>query len=154
MRISAPQDFVGGICLVGICLFVFWAVDNLSQGTFEHMGPAMFPRMLALLLGLGGIFLIVKSFLTRGEALEKSSVRGPVLVTGGIIAFALTIQTLGLAVAGVLALIISGFAIEDSNPRGVVIFAVAATLACIILFRYLLGMAIPVLIIPGTSIDF
>jgi putative tricarboxylic transport membrane protein len=154
LRIRARQDFLAGIILIGICAFVLWAVDDLNQGTFERMGPAMFPRVLGLLLGLGGVILIVKSLLCDGEAIEKLSLRGPILVTAGIITFALTIRTLGLAVAGMLALIVSGFATEEARPREVVIFAVATTLGCIILFRYLLGMAVPVLIVPGTSIDF
>jgi putative tricarboxylic transport membrane protein len=118
------------------------------------MGPAMFPRVLALLLGLSGVVLIAKSLVRDGAPIEKATLRGPVLVIAGIIVFALTIRTLGLAVAGFLALMVSGFATEEARPREVVIFAAAITLACIILFRYLLGMAVPVLTIPGTSIDF
>jgi hypothetical protein len=154
LRIRAPQDFLAGIILIGIWAFVHWAVADLNQGTFESMGPAMFPRVLGLLLGLGGIFLIVKSLLQGGEPIEKLSLRGPILVTAGIITFALTIRTLGLAVAGMLALVVSGFATKEARPREVVIFAVAMTMGCIILFRYLLGMAVPVLIVPGTSIDY
>jgi hypothetical protein len=47
-----------------------------------------------------------------------------------------------------------GFATPEAKPREVLIFAVAMTAACVILFRYLLGMVVPVLVIPGTSIDF
>lgn len=153
-RIRAPQDLLAGIVLLGICAFVFWAVSDLNMGTFESMGPAMFPRVLALLLGLSGVVLIAKSLVRDGAPIEKATLRGPVLVIAGIIVFALTIRTLGLAVAGFLALMVSGFATEEARPREVVIFAAAITLACIILFRYLLGMAVPVLTIPGTSIDF
>jgi hypothetical protein len=154
LRIRAPQDFLAGVILIGIWAFVMWAVADLNQGTFESMGPAMFPRVLSLLLGAGGIFLVVKSLLRNGEPIEKLSLRGPILVTAGIITFALTIRTFGLAIAGMLALIISGFATKEARPREVVIFALAITAGCIILFRYLLGMAVPVLIVPGTSIDF
>jgi hypothetical protein len=145
---------VAGVALVGICAFVVWAVDDLSEGTIQLMGPAMFPRWLGILLGLGGMILIVDSLLRDGDPLGKWSLRGPVLVTGAIILFALTIRTLGLAVAGTLALIVSGFATEEARPREVIIFAVAVTVGCIILFRYLLSMSVPVLVIPGTSISF
>ena len=76
------------------------------------------------------------------------------LVNAGIILFALTIRQFGLAVAGMLALVVSGYATEEARPREVVIFAAAVTLGCIILFRYMLDMAVPVLIVPGTSIRF
>lgn len=154
MRIRAPQDLLAGIILVGICAFVFWAVRDLNMGTFEAMGPAMFPRVLATMLGLGGAGLIVNSLLSDGGTIERATLRGPVLVIGGIVMFALTIRSLGLAIAGLLALIVSGFATAEARPREVLIFAVAITFACIVLFRYLLGMAVPVLIVPGTSINF
>lgn len=154
LRVRAPQDLVGGVALIGVCVFVFWAANNLKVGTFESMGPGMFPHILGSLLGLGGVFLVVKSFLSDGDPVGKLAFRGPVLVIAGIVTFSFTIRSMGLAIAGVLALCISGFATEEARPREVVIFAVATTLGCIILFRYLLGMAVPVLTIPGTSIDF
>lgn len=154
LRVRAPQKVVAGIALVGICSFVLWATANLSQGTVKFMGPAMFPRSLAILLGICGVILIGVSLLRDGEQLARWSLRGPVLVNAGIILFALTIRHFGLAVAGMLALGVSGFATEEARPREVIIFAAAVTLGCIILFRYLLDMAVPVLIIPGTSIGF
>jgi hypothetical protein len=154
LRIRAPQKFVAGIVLIGICAFVLWAIANLNQGTIKFMGPAMFPRSLAVLLGLCGLILIGDSLIRDGEALARWSLRGPVLVIAGIILFALTIRHFGLAVAGMLALVVSGFATEEARPREVVIFAAAITLGCIVLFRYLLDMSVPVLIVPGTSIRF
>ncbi len=154
LSIRAPQKFVAGVALVGICAFVLWAIEDLNQGTIKFMGPAMFPRSLAVLLGIGGVILIGDSLLRDGEALAKWSLRGPVLVNAGIILFALTIRHFGLAVAGMLALVVCGFATEEARPREVIIFAAAVTLGCIILFRYLLDMSVPVLVIPGTSIEF
>ena len=153
-RVRAPQKFVAGIALVGICAFVLWAIDDLDAGTVKFMGPAMFPRSLAILLGIVGVILIGDSLLRDGEWLAKWSLRGPIMVNVGIILFALTIRHFGLAVAGMLALVVSGFATAEARPREVIIFAAAITLACIILFRYLLDMTVPVLIVPGTSIGF
>lgn len=154
LRIRAPQKFVAGIALVGICAFVLWAIADLSIGTVKFMGPAMFPRSLAILLGIGGVILIADSLLREGAWLADWSLRGPVMVTAGIILFALTVRHFGLAVAGMLALVVSGFATKEARPREVVVFAVALTLGCIVLFRYLLDMSMPVLIVPGTSIGF
>ena len=154
LHIRGPQKFIGGLALIGISAFVLWATDDLGLGTIKFMGPALFPRSLAILLGIGGLILIADSLLRDGDELAKWSLRGPVFVNAGIILFALTIRHFGLAVAGMLALTVSGFATAEARPREVVIFAAAITLACIILFRYLLDMAVPVLIVPGTSINF
>jgi hypothetical protein len=153
-RIRAPQKFVAGFALVCICAFVLWATADLNQGTIKFMGPAMFPRWLAIMLGVGGVILIADSLLRDGEELAKWSLRGPVLINAGIVLFAITVRPFGLAVAGMLALVVSGFGTAEARPREVIIFAAALTLGCIILFRYLLDMTVPVLIIPGTSIRF
>ena len=153
LSIRAPQRFVAGVVLVCLSIFVLWAVRNLSLGTIKFMGPAMFPRVLAVMVGASGVALIVLSLLRDGDALQKWSYRGPILVTVSILLFALTIREFGLAVAGFLALFVSGFATPEARPREALIFAVALTVGCIVLFRYLLGMAMPVLIIPGTGIE-
>jgi len=153
-RARAPQKFVAGIALVGICSFVLWAIADLDPGTIKFMGPAMFPRSLAIMLGIGGVILVGDSLLRDGEALAQWSLRGPIMVNAGILLFALTIRHFGLAVAGMLALGVSGFATSEARPREVIVFAAAITLGCIILFRYLLDMAVPVFVIPGTSIGF
>jgi len=53
LRIRSPQQFLSGLVLIAICLFVLWAVEGLRQGTLTAMGPGMFPRSLAVLLGIG-----------------------------------------------------------------------------------------------------
>lgn len=153
LHIRAPQRLVAGIVLVCASVFVLWAVRGLSLGTVKFMGPAMFPRVLAVMIGVSGVALIVLSLLRDGDALQRWSYRGPALITLAILLFALTIREFGLAVAGFLALFVSGFATPEARPRETLIFAVAMTVACIILFRYLLGMVVPVLIVPGTGID-
>jgi putative tricarboxylic transport membrane protein len=154
VRIRSPQRFLAGLVLIAICCFVLWAVAGLRQGTLTAMGPGMFPRALAVLLGIGGVILVALSFWRDGEPLERWSFRGPVLVTIGILLFALTIRPFGLAVASMLALMVSGFATPEARLREVTVFSALLTLACVVLFRYLLAMSIPVLTIPGTGIQF
>lgn len=154
VHVRAPQRFIAGIVLVGIAVFVFWAVSDLPQGDLKFMGPAMFPRVLAGAIGVFGGVLIILSLLRDGDPLQKWAYRGPVTVTIAILLFALTVRHFGLAVAGFLALFFSGFATPQARPREVLIFAIAMTIACVVLFRYLLGMVVPVLVIPGTNINF
>lgn len=151
--IRAPQSFVSGIALIALALFALWTLRDLSQGTLRAMGPAMLPRWLAIFSGLCGFALLVWSFLRDGEPLERWTLRGPIFVGIGIIAFAFTIRLFGLVVAGPLALIIGGFASNETRPKELVIFAVLMTAFCILLFRYLLNQPMPILIVPGTSIQ-
>ena len=154
LNVRAPQRFVAGIFFVCLCAFVLWAVRELDIGTIKFMGPAMFPRVLAIILGICGVVLIVLSLTRDAEGLETWHWRGPIVVTASILLFAVTIRDFGLTVAGFLALYVSGFATAEARPREVLIFAVAMTAGCVILFRYLLGMSVPVFSIPGTGVDF
>lgn len=151
--VRAPQSLAGGILLLVLALFALWATMSLSQGTLRAMGPAMLPRWLAIGVGACGLALAVAGFLRVGEALEAWSLRGPVLVLIGILAFATTIRPfdlgvgttpgLGLAVAGPLAIIVSGYATPEARLRDLVILALALTAGCMLLFGDLLNLPIP-----------
>jgi hypothetical protein len=150
--IRAPQNFFAGVGLIALGLFAIWAISNLPQGTLGAMGPAMLPRWLAIAVGVCGAALLVTSLVRDGAPLERWYLRGPILVCIAIGCFAFTIRLFGLAVAGPLALMISGYASEETRPRELIIFAVLMTAFCIVLFRYLLNQPMPILIVPGTSI--
>ena len=60
------------------------------------------------------------------------------------VVFALTIRTLGLAFAGPLAMIVGSFASDEVRWKETIIFAVAMTAFCILLFKVALGLPIPV----------
>ena len=150
--IRGPQNFVSGVALVALARFAIWLVRDLPQGTLRAMGPAMLPRWLAIGVGLCGAALALIGLLRDGEGLEKWTFRGPIFVALGIVCFGITIRWFGLVVAGPLALMIGGFASDETRPRELVIFAVIMTAFCVGLFRYLLNQPIPILIVPGTSI--
>jgi len=109
----------------------------------------MLPRAMALAIGGAGFLLAALSLLKDGPSLGRWPLRGPIVVTLAVVAFAVTIRTAGLAVAGPLVVIVGGAASPESRPRELVIFGVVLTALCIGLFRYLLSLPIPVLIIPG-----
>ncbi len=150
--IRAPQNFAAGLVLIGLALLAIYLVSDLPQGTLRAMGPAMLPRWLAIGVGMCGVALVVFGLIRDGDPLEIWTFRGPLFVALGIVAFALTIRLFGLVVAGPLALIIGGFASDETRPKELVIFAVLMTAFCIGLFRYALNQPMPILIIPGTSI--
>jgi hypothetical protein len=150
--IRGPQNFVAGLALVALALFAIYLVRDLPQGTLRAMGPAMLPRWLAIGVGLCGAALAVFGVIRDGDGLERWTFRGPIFVAIGIVAFALTIRVFGLVAAGPLALIIGGFASDETRPKELILFAVLMTAFCVGLFRYLLNQPMPILIIPGTSI--
>ncbi|MBS0660601.1 MAG: tripartite tricarboxylate transporter TctB family protein [Verrucomicrobia bacterium] len=147
--IRGPQSFYAGLVLLAFTLFVFWASKDLPGGTMKSMGPGMMPRILATGLGLCALALIIAGLRSVGAQLERWSIRGPVFVLAGVILFAFTIRSVGLALAGPLAMIVSGFASPETKTKEIVIFSLVMTAACVGLFWYALKLPIPILRIPG-----
>jgi hypothetical protein len=146
--IRSPQDFAGGVALLVIAGVALWATRDLG-GRFFGVGPGLLPRGVATLLGLIGLVLVTTSFLKDGEALGRWPLRGPILVFVAVMSFALTVRTVGLAVAGPLVALIGGAASPETRFKELIIFAIVVTALSIGLFRYVLNLPIPILIIPG-----
>lgn len=147
--IASPRDLVAGASLAAVAIFALWATAPLETGTLRSVGPGMLPRAVATALLVTGLAVVAVA-LVRGEApLGRWSIRGPLFVSLAVVAFALTIRTAGLAVAGPLVVVVGGAASPESRPRELVVFALVMTALCVGLFRYVLSLPIPVLIVPG-----
>ena len=149
LQVKSPSDLVGAVWLLALSAFALVSSGKLDAGTLRTMGPGMLPRSIAVAIGVAGLLLVLMSFVRIGPSLGRWPMRGPIVITLAVVAFALTIRTVGLAVAGPLVVIVSGGASPESRPRELVIFGIIITALCIGLFRYLLHLPIPVLIIPG-----
>ncbi len=122
IEIRAPQDFAAGIALVVLALLAFWASAELGEGRFYSLGPALLPRLVASLIAI-----IVRGLTKDGDAMGRWTVRGPLFIFISVAAFALSIRTIGLALAGPLVALISGAASPDTRPRELVLFALVVT---------------------------
>jgi putative tricarboxylic transport membrane protein len=147
--VRAPQDLVAGLSLVALALLAWWAGAALETGTLRSMGPGMLPRTIILLVGLTGAALVVLSLLKAGDPLGRWPLRGPFFVALAVVAFALSIRTVGLAVAGPLVALVSGGASPETRWKELLVFAIVITAFCIGLFRYALHLPIPILVLPG-----
>jgi putative tricarboxylic transport membrane protein len=151
-RVRSPRDLLAGACLVALALFALLGGARLEGGTLRAMGPGMLPRAVAWAIGAGGLLLAILSFVRRGPPLGRWPIRGPVFITLAVVAFALTVRTVGLVLAGPLVVVVSGAAASDVRPRELVVFALVMTALCVGLFRYVLGLPIPILSIPGFTL--
>lgn len=139
-----PKNAAAGFFLMAVAALALWQTADLAGGSLRQMGPGMLPRVLASLLGLAGIVLIISTYWQERVALERWSLRGLIFILGAVIAFGLTVRPLGLAVAGPLALVISVGASSESRLAEIAIFGLVMTGFCILLFKILLGLPIPV----------
>jgi hypothetical protein len=151
---EGSQNLAGGLFLIALAALALYLARDLPQGSLRAMGPAMLPDWLAYGVGACGLALVIAGVASRGPALEKSTLRGPVVVMLAILAFAVTIRPfgfgpvtmpgLGMVVAGPLAIIIAGFATADVRLRPLLILAFSLTPFCMVLFGDLLNLPIPI----------
>jgi putative tricarboxylic transport membrane protein len=141
--IKSPQDFIGGIALLAITVVAYFSMSKLGAMRGFSFGAGTVPRLFCLLLGLLSVLIIFSSFTNRGPKLETFPWRGPLFIIASVAFFGLSIRTLGLAVTGVITVMLSGAAVEDFRVKEGLAFAVAITAFCAFLFPFALGQPIP-----------
>ncbi|HEV2553858.1 MAG TPA: tripartite tricarboxylate transporter TctB family protein [Bosea sp. (in: a-proteobacteria)] len=153
LRIRSTQDFAAGIFMILLAGLALILARDLPLGSLRQIGPGMLPIWFAVFCAVLGLFQIVGSLRFKGEALQGWSWRGVIFVLGGACVFGLTIRgfdlgpirfpSLGLLVSGPLVMLISGLAANDMKWKELIIFSVAMSAACILLFKYALSLPIP-----------
>ncbi|HRJ68511.1 MAG TPA: tripartite tricarboxylate transporter TctB family protein [Beijerinckiaceae bacterium] len=141
--IKSPQDLAASLFLLGIAVLALWLGRDLSTGTLRQMGPGMLPKALAVLLAGLAVVLLIDAFKEAGEELAAWSPRAIIFVLGAFCAFGFAVRPLGLSVAGPLAVIIAGFASNETKFVETLIFGLVMTAFCVGLFKFALGLPIP-----------
>lgn len=140
IEISNHRDYYGGLALLVLALFAFWAGSDLPGTHGFSFGAGTAPRLFAGLLAVVGGAIAVIGLLTEGAAVGGYAVRGPLLVTASILSFAFLIRPMGLVVAAFLTFMISAMASKETRWVETTIMAVCLTAFCVALFVYLLGL--------------
>jgi putative tricarboxylic transport membrane protein len=141
--IKSPQDFVGGLALLAIAVVAYFGMAKLGSMRGFSFGAGTVPRLFAGLLGGLGLLILVSSFTGSGPKLERIPWRGPVFILTAVVFFGVSIRTLGLAITGVITVLLCGAAVDDFRLKEGVVFAIAITAFCAFLFPFALGQPIP-----------
>ncbi|SFL26775.1 tripartite tricarboxylate transporter TctB family protein [Methylorubrum salsuginis] len=152
--VRAPQSLVAGLGLIGLGLFGVWASSDLDYGSLRAIGPGLMPFWLSVGVGICGLALAVAGFTHDGHPLQSVSLRGPLVITLAVLAFAVTIRPfalggvstpgLGLIVAGPLAIVIAGYAGTEARFLELLTLALFLTAGCMLLFGDMLNLPIPI----------
>jgi hypothetical protein len=146
LRLSDYSALVTFAVVLSVAAIAARVVNAVFYGGTQGVN-AFFYTVIVLFYGT--IFLMFVTTLRNRNWLEARGLRGPFFVVAGILSFAITIRLFGLAVAGPLAMIIGGYATHEVREKEIIIFAAIMTAFCIGLFRYVLNLPIPIIIIPG-----
>jgi putative tricarboxylic transport membrane protein len=139
-KVPNPQDYYGGLALIFMALFAFWAGSDLPGMRGFSFGPGTAPRLFAgLLLGFGVVITAI-GVLSEGNVLERYAFRGPVFVTAAILFFAASIRPLGLITSSFVAFLIAAAGSTETRWWEAALMAVALTAFCVFLFPYALNL--------------
>ncbi|GGF79110.1 hypothetical protein GCM10011402_34700 [Paracoccus acridae] len=148
------RERLAGFSLVAFGLFALWAGSDLPFMTEGGVGSGLLPRALAIIIMLLGVAQIIVTWNEVPESTGTWPVRDMLPVLIGVFLFAFTIRgydfgafsvpVLGMSVATPLSIIFAGAAAKDVRFGELLIFAAILTAVCIGLFRFALGLSLPV----------
>jgi hypothetical protein len=139
------KDFLSGLMFIGFGLFVLYFGQKLAVGTSVRMGPGFVPHMLSYILLVLGALICVIALYAGGETVEAPKWRPITLVTVGIVAFALLLESFGLFPALVALVVIASLGGDEFKLTEVIGNVIVLTILCILVFKVGLGMNISVL---------
>jgi len=153
-KIRSPREFWGGLVLIALALFTFWAASDLAGMQGHAIGPGTAPRLFAGLLALAGAVIAMVGLFKDGPPIESYAIRGPAFVIFAILAFAILIRGIAVSVFGLsvdvpslglvpstfFAFMISIMGSREMKWTESLIAAAAMTAFCVGLFVYLLNL--------------
>jgi Tripartite tricarboxylate transporter TctB family len=145
MQNADSRDLVGGVllALVGLAIAVH-ATTSLPLGSLQRMGPGLFPAALGVALVLCGVATAFSAF-SRTGTIPRPELGPAAAVMGGLAAFALTIDRIGLLVAVPLLVGISSLASRKRRHLAILVLSAALCLASWAIFSAGFNMPIRLL---------
>jgi hypothetical protein len=135
-----PQDYFGGVALIALALFAFYASADLPGMRGFQFGPGTAPRLFAGLMLALGIGVTLTGLLLPGAGLERYHLRGPFFVTLAILSFAAVIRPLGLVIAAFSSFMIAALGSPAQKWVQTLIVGIVITAFCCFLFPVALGL--------------
>ena len=142
-RLNIP-DLAFGLFLIAFGAIAFALAGELKFGTADAMGPGYVPRGLASIIMMYGAVMGVRALFAGFQAFPEIELRSLTLIVGSVAAFALLLPVAGLALTGLVVVLVAGFAAHDVRVRANAVLAVAVTAFSVVLFVKVLGLPIPV----------
>ena len=148
MKIRNEQNFWAGVMFLAVGLGFVVLAREYDMGTAQRMGPAYFPTILGGLLAALGLIVSITSLGSEKmpqAKVEKFHFDALAWVLGAVVAFGLLLRPMGLVVALVALVVISGFGSHDRNLKHLAFLTIGLVALVLVVFIYGLGLTFPVL---------
>ncbi|CAN5779852.1 tripartite tricarboxylate transporter TctB family protein [soil metagenome] len=141
MNLKPNADFWSGVLFSAVGIAGLVIGRDYKTGTASQMGPGFFPRALAVILVTLGAAIVVRAFLRASPDIKPFAGRPLLLIVASVVAFALLLDSAGIAIAGTLLVIGCRLAGSDFRLKEVLISALVLVGGAIAIFSY--GLTIP-----------
>ena len=141
------KDFLSGVMFIAFGLIALYFGRNLAVGTTVRMGPGYVPHMLSYIMLVLGLIIAVIALIYGGEITEAPKWRPITMVTIGIIAFALLLESTGMFPALVALVFIASLGSDEFKLWEVAANTVVLTILCVLVFK--VGLSMNIAIIKG-----
>ena len=147
LQLLARKNVLAGLLFMGVAILGLYLSRDYPIGTALRMGTGYVPRLLCwILLALGACVLLqgLRESPSAQGTVARLGWRPLVLVTAGLVLFALTLERLGLVVAILLLTIAGAYATRGRNIVETLLVALVLIALSWGIFIYGLQLTIPV----------
>ena len=145
-RVLVRKDVLAGLMFIAFAVLGLWLSRNYPIGTAVRMGTGYVPRLLCWILLLLGVVIVIMG-LRAADAEDGQPAprwRPIVLIPAALVAFALSIERVGIVIAGLLLIGIGALGGREMRLFEVVVAAAALVFFTCAIFIWALGLPIPV----------
>jgi putative tricarboxylic transport membrane protein len=142
-RIRGPKSLSAGLLFIGLALIFGVSASSLTLGTAAQMGPGYFPLLVAVVLGVLGVAVVAEGIFHSDDRPEGASLRGIAFVGGAVLAFAASVESLGLVAAVAITSFLMSLAERNVRLGSAVGAAVVLSSFSWLVFVYALSMPWP-----------
>jgi hypothetical protein len=145
-KIRNAKDLFAGLLFVAVGVAAVVVGRDYPLGSTSRMGPGYFPVLVGAVLILIGLVVAARAPVAQSEPIGRIAVKPVFLVIGAIALFAACIETLGLAAAILLVVVVGYLANPQRKWVELLILAVVLTVASLGIFVY--GLKLPFKVWP------
>ena len=146
-------DFIIGFLGLFLTLYIWITTASFPEDQVVQVGPAFFPRMLAVGLGLTSLTLIIQAILkvaSKGQSSEAETlslrdpgIRRALTALAATISYCLLLETIGFIPLSIIYLILLMLLLKEKNYIQMGITSVAVTGLLYAVFNMLLNITLP-----------
>ncbi len=139
------KDFLSGLLLIAFGAGGFYMALDYPFGSTLRMGPGYFPRVLAGILILFGVFVLIRGIITSEKVKGRWGWKPLAYIVAALAAFGWTMDRFGLIPALTVMFFIAAAAGHQFKWLEVLILAVTMSAFAVAVFIYGLGLPYPLI---------